>query len=111
MIPGLLSHLLQSTLFAGAAWLLALALRKNRAQVRFWIYFTASGKFLIPFAALVGLGTLVPRHATAPPALARWMDTMERIGQPLTVPAVAARSAAHAAAASPIPWGTIALAV
>src|SRR5580704_9087701 len=111
MIPGLLSHLLQSTVFAGVAWLLTLALRKNRAHVRYWVLFAASMKFLIPFAALVGLGTLVPRHTTAPPAVARWMDTMEQIGEPLTVPAVAARAAAHAAAAtSPIPWGTIALA-
>jgi uncharacterized protein (TIGR03435 family) len=112
MIPGLLSHLLQSTIFAGVAWPLALALRRNRAQVRYWIFFTASVKFLIPFAALVGLGALVPRHATAPPAIAGWMDTVERIGEPLTVPAVAAQAAAHAAVAiSPIPWGTIALAV
>jgi bla regulator protein blaR1 len=111
MIPGLLSHLLQSTLSVGAAWLLALTLRKNRAQVRFWIFFTASVKFFIPFAALVSLGSLTPRHATAPPAVARWIGTIEQIGEPLTAP-IAARTAAHAAAAmSPISWGMIALAV
>jgi uncharacterized protein (TIGR03435 family) len=112
MISGLLSHLLQSTLFAGAAWLFTLGLRRNRARVRYGVLFAASMKFLIPFAALVSLGALVPRHATAPPAVAGWMDTMERIGEPLTVPAAAAGTAMHAAAAtSPIPWGTIALAV
>ena len=30
MIPGIVAHLWQSTLFLGAAWLLTLALRKNR---------------------------------------------------------------------------------
>jgi bla regulator protein blaR1 len=107
VIPGLLSHLLQSTLFAGVAWLLALALRKNRAQVRFLIFFTASVKFFIPFAALVSVGTLLPRPARAPAAVATWADTIEQIGEPLTVPAAAAHAVA---AAAPTPWGTIALA-
>jgi len=112
MISGLLSHLLQSTVLAGVAWLLTLALRKNRAQVRYWVLFAASMKFLIPFAALVTLGALVPRQAMAPPAVAKWMDTIEQIGEPLTVPAFATQSAAHAAVTtSPIPWGTIAVAV
>src|ERR1700693_2210882 len=110
MIPGLLSHLLQSTLFAGVAWLLALGLRRNRAQVRYWVLFAASMKFLIPFAALVSLGNLVPRQAAVPPVVGRWMNTMEQIGEPLTVPAAAAQAAAQAAAVtSSIPWGTIAL--
>lgn len=42
MIPGLIDHLWQSTLFAGAAWVLGLALRKNRAEVRYWVWFAAS---------------------------------------------------------------------
>jgi bla regulator protein BlaR1 len=46
------SHLVQSTLFAGAAALLTLAFRANRAQVRFWLWLSASLKFLIPFALL-----------------------------------------------------------
>src|SRR5437016_2817650 len=43
------SHLAQSTLFAGAAALLTLAFRANRARVRFWLWLSASLKFLIPF--------------------------------------------------------------
>ena len=35
---------------------LALALRSNRAQVRYWLWLAASMKFLVPFAALVALG-------------------------------------------------------
>jgi bla regulator protein BlaR1 len=82
MIPGLVDHLWQSTLFVGAAWLLSLALRRNQAQVRYWVWFTASAKFLIPFSVLVGLGALVPRHAAAPPIQVQWVSIVEQIGQP-----------------------------
>jgi bla regulator protein BlaR1 len=51
------NHLWQSTLVAAAAALLALALRRNRAHVRYWLWLSASVKFLIPFAALVALGS------------------------------------------------------
>lgn len=53
-------HLWQSTICAGVAWLLTLALRTNHAGVRFWVWFAASMKFLIPFAALVALGAYLP---------------------------------------------------
>ena len=46
----LANHLWQSTLFAVIAWLLTLALRKNRAAMRYWIWLAASIKFLIPFS-------------------------------------------------------------
>ena len=50
------NHLWQSTLFAGLAALLALALRKNYARVRYQLWLAASLKFLIPFALLIRLG-------------------------------------------------------
>ena len=60
MIPGYMlafaNHLWQSTLFAGVAGLLALALRKNHARVRHGVWLAASCKFLIPFSVLVALG-------------------------------------------------------
>ena len=52
LIDSASSHLVQSTLVAGAAALLTLAFRANRAQVRFWLWLSASLKFLIPFALL-----------------------------------------------------------
>ena len=52
------SHLAQSTVFAGAATLLTLAFRANRAQVRFWLWLSASLKFLIPFALLSMVGSM-----------------------------------------------------
>ena len=53
------NHLWQSTVFATAAWLMTRLLRKNRAQVRYWMWFGASVKFLVPFALLVSLGSHV----------------------------------------------------
>ncbi len=56
MIGQLIDHLWQSTVFAAAAALLTLAFRGNRAQVRHWLWLSASLKFLVPFALLMGLG-------------------------------------------------------
>ena len=51
-----LDHLWQSTAFAVIALLLTMLLRTNHARARYWIWFAASAKFLIPFAALTALG-------------------------------------------------------
>ncbi len=52
-----LDHLWQSTLFAGVAGLVTLAFRSNAANIRHSLWFAASVKFLIPFAALSALGS------------------------------------------------------
>lgn len=66
----LLNHLWQSTVFAAAAGLLTLALRNNRAPVRYWLWFAASLKFLIPFSVLVTVGSQFElRKAPAAPLL------------------------------------------
>ena len=57
LITSLADHLWQSTLFAGGAGLLTLALRHNGARTRFWLWFAASLKFLLPFTLLAALGT------------------------------------------------------
>jgi bla regulator protein BlaR1 len=56
MVGELTNHLWQSTLFAVAAGLLTLAFRKNRAPVSYWLWFSASLKFFVPFGLLIGLG-------------------------------------------------------
>lgn len=56
MIAALADHLWQSTLFAGAAGLLTLMLRHNGARARFWLWFAASLKFLLPFTLLAMAG-------------------------------------------------------
>jgi bla regulator protein blaR1 len=52
----LANHLWQSTLFADLAGLLTLALKKNYAVTRYWVWFISSLKFLVPFSLLVALG-------------------------------------------------------
>ncbi len=56
MIAELTNHLWQSTLFAAAIALLTLAFRKHPATVRYWLWFCASFKFLLPFSLLLDLG-------------------------------------------------------
>jgi bla regulator protein BlaR1 len=53
----LVNHLVQSTFCIGVVWLLTLALRKNSAAIRYWLWMAASVKFLIPFSALVTIGS------------------------------------------------------
>ena len=82
----LANHLWQSTLFAAVAWPLTLALRKNRASVRYWIWLAASVKFLIPFSLLViagaQLGWRTP-SVTAPPQIS---FAIGEISQPFAAP-------------------------
>lgn len=54
--PALCNHLWQTTIFVGMAGLLALALRKNQARARYWLWLAASVKFLLPLAVLVNIG-------------------------------------------------------
>ncbi|MGO8790593.1 MAG: M56 family metallopeptidase [Terriglobia bacterium] len=59
------NHLWQSTVFAIMAGLLTLAFRRNRAQVRYCLWFSASFKFLIPFSLLLTLGGYLGRSRPA----------------------------------------------
>lgn len=59
MLDEVINHLWQSTLFAITAGLLTLAFRRNRAEVRYWLWFSASVKFFVPFSLLVDLGSYI----------------------------------------------------
>jgi len=56
--PGIGNHLWQSTLFAIAAGLLTLVCEKNHARARYWLWFAASVKFLIPFRCWLPLAAV-----------------------------------------------------
>jgi bla regulator protein BlaR1 len=84
--PYIINHLWQSSSFVLFAGLLALALRKNSPKVRYWVWLSASLKFLLPFALLVSLGNVVPRparHAVSVPAPA-FPNTLFRIAEPFS---------------------------
>jgi len=107
MIPSqlqpLANHLWQSTLFAAIAALLTLALRKNRARTRYWVWLAASVKFLIPFSLLVNVGSHWGRHAVpaiTPPVLSY---VIEQASQPFSIPAPLATTTA-APASSLVNW-------
>jgi beta-lactamase regulating signal transducer with metallopeptidase domain len=57
IVSALADHLWQSTWFALAACVLAILVRKDAAKVRYWIWFAASLKFVIPFSLLTLLGS------------------------------------------------------
>jgi bla regulator protein BlaR1 len=84
-MTGLLNHLWQSSLFAIMAGLLTLFLRRNPARARYWLWFAASVKFLIPFSLLVDAGSRVEwrtASAIAQPAVSVSME------QVFTAPAI-----------------------
>src|SRR5229473_7170196 len=88
-----LTHLLQSTLFAGVAGLLTLALKKNHARARYCLWLAASVKFLIPFSVLVDLGSRFG-WSTGRPLIRSVIATVEetsrtvnRLAQDLVAPA------------------------
>ncbi len=72
MIAELTRHLWQSTFFVLAVALLTPAFRGNRAQVRYWLWLSASVKFLLPFALLMNLGS----------ALESWVPAAQKIVPP-----------------------------
>src|SRR5215472_13607447 len=102
--PGLANHLWQSTLFAAAAGVLTLALRKNQARARYWLWLAASIKFLIPFSLLVRLGAYLAWQQPALPTRTGVYFAIEEVSQPfshIAVRATTAHSAASAASTLP----------
>jgi bla regulator protein BlaR1 len=77
----LASHLLQSTLFTGAAGLLTLVLKKNHARARYWLWLAASVKFLVPFSLLVNIGSRLG-WSNAHPVIRRMTVIVEEIRLP-----------------------------
>jgi uncharacterized protein (TIGR03435 family) len=97
------NHLWQSTLCVAVAWLLTRALAKNRAAVRYWIWFAASLKFLIPFSLLVNLGGLFEWRKSSVVAPTEWavvvkgmVKGISQVGDPFTGSAHVVRSTAVA---------------
>lgn len=97
-------HLWQSTLFCLAAGLLTWILGNYPARVRYWLWFAASLKFLIPFSLLLGIGShlaWVPNSAVMNSGL--YLAANE-IGQPFTQrPAPLGVSALAAIVSSTLP--------
>jgi len=69
-MDAIVKHIWESTVIAIAAGGVSLMLRRNSASVRYWVWFAAAVKFLVPFATLAALANQFslpqsPRAATA----------------------------------------------
>jgi beta-lactamase regulating signal transducer with metallopeptidase domain len=86
MISELANHLWQSTLFAVAVGLLTLMCQRNRASVRYWLWFAASVKFFIPFTLLMAVADRLAWASRAPqittPAVSA---TLAQVSRPFAV--------------------------
>lgn len=104
----IINHLWQSSCFTLLAGLLSFVLRKNSPKARYWVWLSASLKFLTPFALLVSLGSVVPRQSPHPvfPAAPVFPNTLVQIVEPLSPALKAAVPAQH-----PLPWVPVAIAV
>jgi len=82
--PAVANHLWQSTVFAAVVGLVALALRRNPARVRYSLWLAASVKILIPFSLLIGLGGLLPKPQRVVAAPTAVYSAMDEVGQPFS---------------------------
>ncbi len=100
------NHLWQSTAFAAAAFLLALALKATHARARHWVWLGASMKFLVPFALLAQLGNILGSWIVPAAPTARIPFAVEQIVRPFALPEQAGPAVAMSpagAAAFPLP--------
>jgi TonB family protein len=84
MLAALLNHLWQSTLFAVAIALLVPMVRSNGAHVRYWLWWAASVKFLVPFAWLTALGATLFGPSVPTFELPEFTATVGRLIEPVT---------------------------
>jgi bla regulator protein BlaR1 len=90
-LPLVANHLWQSTLLAGVAWLLTLALRNNRARVRHWVWLAASCKFLVPLSALIALGGHVQWRSVSEATHSNIAMALDEVSRPFTAPVLPSR--------------------
>jgi len=102
-VPAIANHLWQSTLFAGIAALLTLALRNNRARVRHGVWLAASCKFLIPLSVLIALGGQIRWRAVPETTQSNIAIVMDQVSQPFPTPSISARPVAAPHSASLLP--------
>ena len=99
MIAELTNHIWQSTVFAILVGLITLAFHRNRAQVRYWLWLSASLKFLLPFSLLMTFGHRLEwapgTHSIAPAPAVRLAVVQLTQPFPETLPQAPSTRAAH----------------
>ncbi len=85
MLTEIGNHLWQSTLVAAALAALATVLRADGAHVRYWLWWAASVKFLVPFSLLTALGSALGAAGAPQLELAGdWSAALGVLAAPLT---------------------------
>jgi TonB family protein len=91
MLSEIVNHLWQSTLVLAAIAAVAALLRSGGAHVRYWLWWAASVKFLVPFSLLTLLGSAIGadwwRAGAAPVDLVEWRATLDFL-EPMRAPRV-----------------------
>jgi uncharacterized protein (TIGR03435 family) len=96
-VSALVNHLWQSTVCIVGAWLLTIALRRNQARMRYFLWMIASAKFLVPFSLLIAAGQWShPNTPVAGPGPS-FLTFMGSFTQPLSL----SEGAAHVVALAP----------
>jgi len=106
MTMAILNHLWQSSLVAGAIWVLTLLFRNNGAGVRHGLWLAASLKFLLPFSLLAAIGRVSFTHAVAPGS----MQALEQIA-PAAMPFAGALPVIVASDPQHLSWAMAAAAI
>ena len=91
------SHIWQSTICAAAAGALAWMLRNNSASARYWIWFAAALKFLIPFAAISAVANRIPLPQS-PPVASGALEAASLVFRSSTIPAMSGIASAFVVA-------------
>src|SRR6202050_1813511 len=83
------NHLWQSTVFAAAVALACTALRRNSPRLRYWLWLSASMKFLVPFSLLVSTGARIQLPPDTPSLHAVTVQQISTYFAPVSTPAAA----------------------
>jgi bla regulator protein BlaR1 len=83
MLTEIANHLWQSTLTAMALAALAATLRAHGAHIRYWIWWAASAKFLVPFSLLTALGGAFAPASVPVYVFGAWSEALGRLARPV----------------------------
>jgi TonB family protein len=83
MLTDIVNHLWQSTLVAVALAALAALLRHDGAHARYWLWWAASVKFLVPFALLSMLGSALGKAGLPRLEVPGWPAAIDVLAQPM----------------------------
>lgn len=87
MLPEIANHLWQSTLFAVLVGVLCHWLRNDAAHIRYWLWWSASVKFLVPFALLTSIAAWLADTASVVLVPEAWTSTMTVVARPFAAEA------------------------